>query len=495
MSTVNKKIDPALIGHELLKRSFKDWFLYVFRVIEGHNFIVDPIHEDMFNFFQDLIDGKKKRCILNIPPRAGKTTLAKYFLIYGITKNAKSNFIYCSYSQSLLNTIAQEVRDILENPIYKALFPNNMVVFDEEEANPIDDYWLSYLKQETGKNTYSTKKITTYGGGTCLFSSMGASITGFGFSTRAFKGFSGALIIDDPQKMADIHSKVLKKKCLLYFEETLLSRANNPTAPIVCIQQRAAKDDLSGYLQEKYNFYTLKKPLLNQDGVCQIPSQYTEERIKELQVNNYMFQSQYQQEPILEGGNIIKREWFKYYPIDVKYDYKKIVITGDTAITAKEHSDFTAFIVGGVTNQGCLHVLGLAHDKWEYPQLKKELVKLYNSWQFDKRTTSCSAVYVEDKASGQQLIQELKVKTNLPIRPIEVTKDKLTRVEEVLDYIASGLVHLPVSENYGFNPLILNECSEFSRDMSHAHDDIVDTLVHLINVTIAHREVSILDVL
>lgn len=490
-----KNIDPAFIGQRLIKRGFKDWFLYLFQVLEGTKFVIDPIHNDMFEFFQDIIDGKENRCVLNIPPRAGKTTIAKYFLVYGLTINPKSNFIYCSYSQSLLNTIAQEVQAILEHPIYKAMYPSNSVSFEEELYNAIDDYWLNYLRQETGQNKYSTKKIVTYAGGVCLFSSMGASITGFGFSTRTAKSFSGALIIDDPQKMADIHSKTLKKKCLLYFEETLLSRANNPHAPILNIQQRASVDDLSGYLIEKYNFTTLKKPLLDENGVCQIPSQYTEQRIKELQLNNYMFQSQYQQEPILDGGNIIKREWFNYFPIGQNYNYKKIVISADTAISIKEHADFTALLVGGITQDNKLHILDLAHARWEFPELKEGLIELWNRWQFDKRITSCSAIYVENKASGQQLIQELKKKTNLPIVPIDVTKDKLTRIEEVLEYIASGQVILPVDENYGFNPKILNECSEFTRDDSHAHDDIVDSLVHLINNTIAKRKVSILEVL
>lgn len=488
-------LSPEFIGQVLLQRGFKDWFLYLFKTIEGSKFIIDKIHSDMFDFFQSIIDGKNNRSVLSLPPRAGKTTLAKYFLIYGLTINPKSNFIYCSYSQSLLNSIAQEIQSILEHPIYKAIYPNNRFIINDENTNPIDDFWLGYLKQETGANKYSTKKIITYAGGTCLFSSMGASITGFGVSTRNAKKFNGALIIDDPQKMADIHSKTLKKKCLLYFEETLLSRLNNPNAPIVCIQQRAAIDDLSGYLIDKYNFYNLKKPLLDKDGICQIESQYNESRIKELQLNNYMFQSQYQQEPILEAGNIIKRDWFNYYPIGQDYNYKKIVIAADTAISIKEHNDYTALLVSGITQENKLHILDLVHGKWEFPELKQQLINLYNNWQFDKKHSSCSAIYVENRASGQQLIQELKKKTNLPIIPIDVTKDKLTRVEEILEYIASGQVYLPVGENYGFNSKILNECAEFTRDDSHQHDDIVDTLVHLINNTIAKRKVSILEVL
>ena len=161
---------------------------------------------------------------------------------------------------------------------------------------------------------------------------------------------------------------------------------------------------------------------------------------------------------------MIKSEWFGYYNVNVKYDYKKIIIAADTAIQAKEHSDYSCFLVGGVTQNNHLHILQMAHGKWEYPDLKSVALSVYNNWQFDKRTTSASALFIEDKASGQQLVQDFK-KLGLPVRPVEVTKDKLTRVEEVLDYIAAGLVQLPENRNYANNNVLLTECEAFSRDM------------------------------
>lgn len=481
-------------GQELLKRDFGSWFRIMFKLIEDKDFVVEPIHPELFETFEKIFQHKLKRVNLNLPPRSAKTTLSKYFLVYGITKNPKCNFIYTSYSQSLLNNIALEVRDILEHPLYKKLFPNKIIT-EEEEVKPIDDFWADYLYRQTGKNTYSSKKIITYAGGVCLFASVGAQITGMGCGQRTAKNFSGALILDDANKPADMRSELMRKKVLRYFEETLLSRLNNPNVPIINIQQRLHLEDLSGLLNEKYDFVTVKRPLLDEKGNCLIPTQYTPERIKELQINNYMFSAQYQQEPIILGGDVIKREWFKYYDVSTKFKYKKIVIAGDTAMTQKEHSDFTCFLVGGVTEQGKLHILDMVHERLEYPELKQEAVNLYNKWQTGTRfETSATAFYLEDRASGVQLIQDLK-RSSIPVMAIEVTKDKLARVEEVLEFIASGNVFLPVSENYGISPEIIKECEAFTRDMSQLHDDIVDTLVHLINNTIAHRQVSILEVL
>lgn len=479
------------IGYRLIKRGFEVWFRYMFRVIEGKPFVIEPIHTGLLDYFNKIYDGEVTRLNVNVPPRSGKTTLAKYLLVYALTVNPRANIIYTSFSQSLLTDIAASVRNILEHPVYKVLYPSFMN-YENEEINPVDDFWLDYLKKETGKNTYSAKKITTRYGGICLFSSIGSQITGYGAGIRNGKGFTGALIIDDANKPADIHSQVMRNKVERYFEETLLSRLNSSDVPIINIQQRLHLDDLSGILQAKYGFETLKKPLIDENGVCQLPKQYTPERIKELQINNYMFVSQYQQEPIVLGGAIIKREWFGYYDTEKEYNYKRIVIAGDTAMTAKESSDYSCLLVGGVTNNNRLHILQMVHQKLEYPELKQAAILLYNSYQTGE--TKASAIYIENKASGVQLIQDFK-KSGLPITGIDVTKDKLARVEEILEYLANGLVLLPNNETYSNNPVFLAECEAFTRDLAQTHDDIVDSLVHLVNSTIAKRQVSILEVL
>ena len=480
------------IGKCLIERGFEVWFRYLFRVIEGKPFVMEAIHEGLFEYFDKLYKGETTRLNINVPPRSGKTTLAKYFLVFALTINPKANIIYTSFSQSLLMDIATSVRAILEHPIYKAMYPS-FNTYDEESINPIDDFWREYLQKETGHNTYSAKKITTRYGGVCLFASIGSQITGYGAGQRNGDGFTGALILDDANKPADIHSQTMRSKVERYFEETLLSRLNNSNVPIVNIQQRLHLEDLSGILQKKYKFETLKRPLLNADGICQLPKQYTDERINELKINNYMFVSQYQQEPIILGGAVIKREWFGYYDINKEYNYKRIVIAGDTAMSIKESADYTCFLVGGVTLDNKLHILQMVHDKFEYPELKRQAINLYNSYQ-TRDKTKASALFLENKASGIQLIQDLK-QSSMPVTAIDVTKDKLARVEEVLEFMANGLVLLPDSMTYSNNQDLLAECEAFTRDLSQKHDDIVDTLVHLINNTIANRKVSILEVL
>lgn len=483
------------IGLFYLSAGFAKWMRYMFRLIEGRPFIVEPIHADLFQTMTEIFEQKIQRININVPPRSAKTTIAKYFIAYCWTINPKMNFIYTSYSESLLANISKELMTILEHPAYKAMYPQNRVIEGEQDITPTDDFWYNYLAQfYKGKNIYTSKKITTYEGGICLFSPIGGQITGYGAGIRGANKFSGALIIDDGNKPADIRSQTMRDKVIRYYEETLLSRLNNPYVPIINIQQRLHIGDLSGILQEKYNFQTLKKPLLDENGMCQIPSQYTLERIKELQINNYMFLSQYQQEPIAEGGNVIKRDYFRYYPVSSQINYKRVLISADTAMKVKEHNDYSVFVVGGVTEENRLHILDIVRGKWEAPDLEKVAVMLWNKWKTNPVTgLSCNGFYIEDKASGTGLIQGLKAKYGLPVFGVKADTDKLTRCENILPYIESGQVLLPESEIYSFVPDLLAECEAFSRDMSHTHDDQVDALGILIQEALGKTTVSLLD--
>ena len=489
-----EKIPPSLIGQRLLKRGFKYFTLYLFKAIEGKRFVVEELHNQIFQYFQDIYDGKRIRTNLSLCPRSGKTTLSEYFLIYTITQNPKANIIYTSYSASLLAEISAKITAILEHPIYKSLFPQKTAEIENLSLNPINDFWKEYLFQEQGRNTYSAKLIRTYAGGLCLFNSIGASITGFGAGIRSAKQFSGFILIDDANKPAEIRSQILREKVFRYYEETLLSRLNSPTTPIINVQQRLSLFDLTGMLENKYKFDTLKVPLLDENGKCNLPSQYTPARIKELQTNNYMFQAQYQQCPIIQGGQVIKRDYFKYYPVNQRFNYKRILIAADTAMKVKEYNDFSVFIVGGVTPENKLHILDLVRGKWEAPDLERTAISVWNNFKREPISgLTCSGLYVEDKSSGTGLIQGLKAKYGIPVIGLKADVDKLTRVENILPYIEAGQVLLPENENYSFVPELLNECEAFSRDLNHIHDDQVDALAHLINEALAKTVVSYLD--
>lgn len=468
-------IDTGSLGHILLQEGFRVWFLYMFKIIEQRPFIEEKLHEGLFELVEDISLLKCLRAILNLPPRSSKTTLAIYLIAYSLAKNPRCNFIYTSYSQDLLAQISKELGNLLSHPVYKAMYHGESKEIDFED-DPINEFWKDYLFETTGKDKFSAKKIVTAQGGIILFASIGSAITGFGAGIRGAKEFSGAMIIDDPNKPADIRSERMREKVKIYYQETLLSRLNDSNVPILVIQQRLHVEDLSGILMKIYKkFIVLKKPLIDKDGNCTLPSQYTEERLEEIQKDNHVFQAQYQQEPTKLGGNVIKSAWFGQY-----YSYEgmkavKLFFTGDTAQKKKEHNDYTVFCFWMVYNNN-LYLIDMIRSKMESPELRKMAKVFWEKWRGGINGRLPNAFYIEDKSSGTGLIQDLQRDTGIPVLAIQRNKDKLTRVEDILPYIECGRVFLPDWLGWEWNDIILKECEEFSRNLSHKHDDIIDNI-------------------
>lgn len=481
--------NPKLFGSILHKKGFRTWFKYVFRTIEQIHFIEEPLHQELFNTFQDIYDLKSIRNIINVSPRSGKTTMMSYFVAYALVVNPKCNFIYTSYSQNLLASVSKKIQTILENEKIKAMYELGAISLEDIEISPIDESWREYFNQQKKnkdekQNMYSASKITTGAGGVILFSSIGGAITGHGCGIRGVTDrFSGMLVIDDANKVQDVRSKKMREKVFTYYSETLLSRLNHSGVAIVNIQQRLHLEDLTGCLLKCYDSFRVVKQPLIKDNACQLPSQYSEERIKELRKDNYTFQSQYQQEPIMDGGNVIKKEWFKYYHTSQhgSEKYKKIFITADTAMKTQEHNDYSVFCAWGLTTDSRLLLLDMLRGKWESTELEQKAINIYSKWRTMNgiNNVSLSTVYIEDKASGTGLIQRLKRKA-MPISGVQVNKDKAIRLNEVLTYIEEGAVFLPENRQDIIQPF-LNECMEFTRDNSHKHDDIVDCLTMALN--------------
>lgn len=473
-------IQPKELGYILLNSGFEPWFRYMFRVINNTPYICEPLHEKLLSKIQDIIDGKTTRLNLNLCPRSSKTTMLIWLVVYTLTINPKAQIIYTSFNQDLLSSVARQVAEIMKNPIYQAMYGQGFSE-QEEESDPVDDFWKEYLKNTTGKIQFSNRKIVTPQGGIVLFNSMGSAITGFGAGCRGQKGFTGFLAIDDGDKPTEVRSQKIREKTHTYFQETLLSRLNNPETPILNVQQRLHIDDLSGFLESKYGFEVFKFPLLAEDGTCNLGNQYTPERIKELQVDKYTFSAQYQQEPIILGGGVIKHEWWRFYKDMYDCAYRRIFITADTAMKTKEWNDFTAIEVWGLTNTNRLRLLDMVHGKFEIPELEQVMVSLWEKWKMGIGTCRCSSIIIEDKASGTQLIQTLMRKGGLPIQRVIPEKDKYTRVQNAIPQLAAGNIELPENDLHPLSKILIDEADAFTADDSHLHDDTIDAFCYAVD--------------
>lgn len=442
-------------------------------------------HLGIDNYYGFVIDGNHKFLLADYTV-VHNTTMAVWLVVYALTLNPKSQIIYTSFNQDLLSQIAQQVAAIMQHPVYQAMYPRQ-ITETAEETDPVDDFWKDYLIETTGKIKFSNRKIVTPQGGVVLFNSIGSAITGFGIGVRGASGFSGFLVMDDSDKPTDVRSETIRKKTHTYYVETLLTRLNNADAPILNIQQRLHIDDMSGFLAREYSFKTFKAPLLDKDGNCNLSNQYTPERIQELQVNNYVFQAQYQQEPTILGGGVIRHDYWRFYKDIEDTRYRKIFITADTATKTKEWNDFTAIGCWGLTIGNKLRLLDLIHGKFEITELQNTLLAFWEKWKMGIGNCHCSEIIIEDKASGMQAIQNLRRVGGLPIRAYTPEKDKLQRVEDVLPQIAAGNVELPHCDSDPISRVLIAEADSFTADFSHLHDDLVDMSVMAIDKAFFHR--------
>jgi predicted phage terminase large subunit-like protein len=217
----------------------------------------------------------------------------------------------------------------------------------------------------------------------------------------------------------------------------------------------------------RFSYWPYKEPLHNLlamergDGADQTGAK----------ISRHVFTSQYQQNPVAIGGNLIKGEWFKHYSVLPKIKYRKIF--ADTAMKTKEQNDFSVFEEWGVGEDGHIYLLDMLKGKFEAPELQRRAATFWNKCkgrtlaEFGQLREMC----VEDKG----LIQTLKMPPfNIPIKPIERIIDKVTRVLDVLPYIECGQVHLP--SEAAFTNDFIAECESFTTDDSHDHDDSIDAM-------------------
>jgi predicted phage terminase large subunit-like protein len=291
--------------------------------------------------------------------------------------------------------------------------------------------------------------------------------------------------VDDPLNPLQAASEVMRKSANDWFDQTFSSRLDDKErGVIVVVMQRLHQEDLTGHLLAKGGWENLCIPavaetrtvidfgrvkLIREPGDLLHPSREgpgAMERAKR-DMGSMAFAGQYQQRPTPAEGGILKLHWFPKYE-KPEQDYIQIVQSWDTAYKKGEHNDPSACLTFGARSDGhdLLHVLV---SRMEYPELKATLIRHAADWQ-------ATAVLVEDKASGQSLLQDVRKETTLPLIAIMPHGDKLTRATTVSAMVEAGRVRLPRHAAW---------LTDFEGEMMHfpngAHDDQVDALTQYLD--------------
>ena len=399
-------------------------------------------------------NGEIKRLIVTMPPRHGKSEIVSLrFPCWYISNHPGDYIVQSGYAESIALAHSRKARDIFVSPEMTRLFPD--IRYRPERAGQ-----EMVIPERQAAHEWGTKQ-----GGSYYAVGIGGGLTGRGFDIG---------IIDDPVKDSEeAESQTMREKVWDWYTTVFRTRAQ-PDARIIVVMTRWHQDDLVGRLlkQAKDDPTSDQWKVIHFKAIDEEKALWSERySLPELlkirsSIGSRAFTSLYQGEPTVAEGNIIKREWWQYYkeiPI-----FNRVVHSWDTAFKDGAQNDFSVCTVWGEAQNG-FYLLDVWRGKVEFPELKRVAISLAER---DKP----AAVVVEDKASGQSLIQELQRNTRLPVTPFKVDRDKVARVESVTPLIEAGRVLLPEKA-----PWLYDYIEELSAFPTGEHDDAVDSTTQGLN--------------
>lgn len=462
-----------LLEKKIIKESYYEFFKWAFKVMHPNDPFSDAPHiKELCSFFQSevlrIVERKRKTkdVVINIPPRTSKSLIVSIFLIpWAWLHGPHIKFITVSHDDELVTFNSRMCRDLIKSKEFQ-------------------NYFSESFKLRTDSD--SVKFFANTVGGSRLSKTTGSNITGHG---------AHITIVDDPQSPDTSRSEVKRISVKKYWSQNLYNRLTPAQIGLrVAVQQRLHEDDLTGDIlkkkgdrifhinlpatitektkgvvspQEYLSFYTWI------DGTGYLdPIRLDQETLNDFrdELGTYGYTAQYDQNPTSEEGGIIKRSWITVHnPNDVMRDRQKepIHFFLDTAYTEKTTNDPTG-ILAAFKRGHEVYIIRSESKRLEFPELCKYIVEFTKEYGYDDQ----SMIYVEPKASGKSIVQQLKAVTNLNIIEGESPKDdKISRLTAVSPKCEAKRVH--VIEG-GWNEGFFTQICSAGEEKWPEHDDEID---------------------
>ena len=416
-------------------------------------FKTGPHHKKLAKIFTDVIEGRKKRVIINIAPRMGKSEFSSYlFPAYFLGKYPNKKIIMGTHTAGLSEDFGRRIRNLIDTEEYHEVFPSTMVADDQKAAG----------------------KWSTSAGGQYYAAGVGGALAGRG---------ADLFVVDDPHSEQDVksNSRLAFDTAWSWFQTGPLQRLM-PGGAIIIIMTRWSLLDLTGRLID----YQIKNPeavpweivelpaILNEDEENEKslwPDQWPLEQLKatKASLDPQYWNAQYMQQPTSENSALVSRKMWRIWDQDEPPVCDYVIQSWDTAFETKNKSDYSACTTWGVFyneeegNSPQVILLDAFKDRMAFPELKQVAYRHYMEWEPD-------AFVVEKKAAGAPLIQELRA-IGIAVQEFTPSRgnDKMVRLNAVADLFSSGKIWAPDTR---WAREVIEEIAAFPVG---EHDDYVDT--------------------
>ena len=433
----------AQITQNLSKESFLDFVKHVY---PGYK--VGPHHLKLAQIFEDIANGKKKRVIVNIAPRHGKSELISYLApAWFLGKFPQKKIIMSSHTADLAVQFGRRVRNLVGSESYRDIFPQVELQADSKSAS----------------------RWGTNFNGEYFAIGVGGALAGRG---------ADLFIIDDPH--SEQEAKTGRPDVFLpaweWFQSGPLQRLM-PGGAIIVVMTRWSKLDLTGMIVNQMErnedvdpWEVVEFPAIKDDGEALWPEFWDVNELlaKKAAIDIRYWNAQYMQKPTSEEGALIKREWWKIWDKESPPQCEFTIMSLDAAQEANTRADYNALTTWGVffneeTNNFAIILLNSIKKRLEYPDLKKLVIEEYREWEPD-------AFMVEKKSNGSVLYQEFR-RMGIPVGEFTPGKgqDKIARVNAVSSLFEGGVVYAP---DRRWAKEVIEECNDFPAG---TNDDLVDS--------------------
>lgn len=423
--------------------------------------------EIMSEYCVALLEGEIKRLAISIPPRMGKSQLFSTALpMFEWLSKPEGKFISVAHHEDLLKQFAGDRK----------------LIFNHLDYQRCIDWVLETSTVDTMRNS---------GSGHCLSMTSEHIVTGLG---------GDCILVDDPIPAAKARSLTHCDKIWSNYTGALYSRLNDKkSGKIGVISQRVSEADIIGRVTD-IGYTTLVLQAISDEPTTLIfpLSGKTWERekgdvlnpdLEPLEVllemkaqDEFTFQAQYQQKPLVDGGGLINIKQLRTYdkPQEI---YKEIIISVDSAASVSSKSaNWGITVFGNYIDNGisCLDLLYCHAKKYEYPEglaKVKEIGGLYGvSWYF-----------VENRSTGLAIIPTL-INEGKRVESIEAVRSKEDRFLSAVPYINSGRFRVPNTDNLPFTEGWLINFKYELLGWPHAKTrDLVDSTTQVINYYLGHN--------
>lgn len=352
-----------------------------------------------------------------MPPRHGKSELAsRKFPAFYLGHHPHDEFISASYSGDLAIDFGRDVRNLMQEPTYKALFPNTALSDDSQSKN----------------------KLHTRRSGMYFAVGVGGSTTGRG---------ANVLNIDDPVKdRATAESPVERDNLWDWYKSVAFPRLM-PGGAIVLTMTRWHEDDLAGRIlnQEAEGGEQWEKlilPAIDENGNALWPSAYPVSTLKNIRetIGPHDWASLYEQRPRPIGGSFFNEEDFLVNgaPVEFPNNCDAVFAIMDSATKTGGENDGTAVTYYARNRFAGIPLLVL---DWDIVQIEGAFLELWLPTQFAYLETLAQetgarsgsvGMWIEDKSSGMVLLQQANEK-GYPVNQIDSGITALGKKERAIN--------------------------------------------------------------